>query len=209
MTYYFSVSFKYLTDDKLKSFAGTLFTRSADNPDYLKHKPYYDKVNSANKRFEKTTSDAALGGKDRTADKVEAKVDLVKAVTGYGRKLEDEANETGNPRILTDVGFELRNTTRTPKTPVTELDMPTLTAANLTKKGHAKLSWNEVKNAIDTDIRYRKKEDENWTMGNHTDGKEFFFTNLESNQPYEFQICAKGPKGVSTDWTDSETVWVT
>ena len=209
MMYYFSMGFKLFNGDKLKSFAGTIATRSADNPDYLKYKPCYDKVNSDNKRYDKTMSDAALGGKDRTADKAEAKVELVKSVTVYGRKLEDEANETGNSRILTDVGFELRNTTRTPKMPVTELEMPTLTATNLTKKGHAKLSWDEVKNAIDTDIRYRKKGDENWTMGNHTDGKEFFFTNLDSDQPYEFQICAKGPKGVSTDWTDSEIVWVT
>ena len=74
----------------MKSFAGTIATRSADNPNYLKYKPYYDKVDSAHKRFEKTTSDSALGGKDRTADKAEAKTELIKVSTSYGGERDEQ-----------------------------------------------------------------------------------------------------------------------
>ena len=209
MNFYVLLSFKYDTDDKLVTLTTTIDKRSAGNADYDFARAALNAVKTDAASFSAARANAALGGKDRIADRKEAKEVLGRSLGLLTRKLEDKANETGNPRLITDLSLELRSTTRTPKAPVTELEMPTLTAANLTKKGQAKLSWSKVKNAIDMDIRYKKKADAAWITGNHTDSEEFLFTNLESDQIYEFQICAKGPNSISSDWTDSEIAWVT
>ena len=203
------LSFKQFSDDKLVTLATTMGTQSKGNADYDFAKQVLNNVETSVTLFSTARGKAVLGGKDRIADRNEAKQVLIRSILAANRKLEDKANETGNPRIITDLGLELRSMTRTPKAPVTELEMPTLKADNLTKKGQAKLSWAKVKNAIDMDIRYKKKADALWITGNHTDSAEFLFTNLESDQIYEFQICAKGPNNISSDWTDSEIVWVT
>ena len=206
MTVYVSLAFKSYAIDRLVSFATTIHERMTADAKYVALKPSVDDTKASLVAFNKAIANAKNGGKDRIADKSDAKAALIKQLSSLARKIEDAAND--NPRFITDSGFELRSMTRTAKEEVTELDTPVLTIIDLKRAGCAKLVWDEMPNVLNYPIRFKKKVSEGWQMGEFPDSGEFTFTNLEPDTPYEFSVCAAGANNVKSDWSTPVRFWV-
>ena len=200
-----SLKFKSYPDDRLATFANTVYERMSVDTKYTALKPSVDNLHTGQILFNSTIANAALGGKDRTDDKNASREALIKLLVSIAHKIEEMTDD--NPRVITEAGFDIRNTNKTPKEDVTEMDTPVLTVTS-NRKGFAKLVWNKVPNAINYAIKHKAKTETAWQNGNYYSEPAFSFTNLESETVYEFQICALGPKNVSSDWTAPTSVWV-
>jgi hypothetical protein len=204
-----SLAFKQYSDDKLVSFAHTVFQRMSTDPQYGAFKSFVDEVNSKNDRFIVCVADAKLGGKDRYNNRDVAKLNLLKVLTRLATEIQHSVND--NERFITDAGFEVRNVGRNNKKAavvVKELDIPTLTATDLDNLGCAETKWNEIPNAIIYALQHREKGETSWQNGDYNHIGEFTFTNLESEKVYEFQVRALGPFSTSSAWSPTVTIYV-
>ena len=209
MALYVSLGFKKLKDDGLVTFANTVFERMIVDSKYVSLKSAVEGMKTGKELFSSAISTATLGGKDRLNNRNMAKTELHRLLIVIARKLEDMAGD--NPRIITDAGFEVRSSAKAAKTseePITELEVPVLTVTNLTKKRCVRLNWSEVDNAIDFDIRYKLQKNADWITDVHYHLNEFIFDDLESKNVYDFQIRARAQFGVSSDWTETESAWI-
>ena len=210
MSLFVSLAFKKYLDDKLVSFSNTIYQRMTDDQKYASLKEYVDDIKTKNTAFILAIANAALGGKDRKDDKKTFREALIKHLVKVARQLEDLAEERGNDsRVITDASFEVRNTNRAEKEPVTALDTPVLVAKDIDKKtGWASLIWVKVSHALTYAIRHKKKSETVWQNGNYNDTGEFTFTNLEPDNVYEFEICALGPNGIASGWSRATPIYV-
>ena len=193
------------------SFANTIYERMTADAKYLALKPAYDDVKAAVTAYSIAIANALNGGKDRLADRDEAKDVLVNQLASLARKVEDACGD--NPRFITDAGFEVRTSVRGPKErtakeSVTELATPALKVTNDNRKNFAKLDWPEVVHTLTYAIRMKKKEETVWQNGNYNDDNQFVFNNLDSETVYDFTICAIGSNNVKSDWSPVVSVWV-
>ena len=80
--------------------------------------------------------------------------------------------------------------------------VPTATPSG-SRLGAIRLTWADVANATDFDIRYREEGRTEWIVrSNQRSGTEI--SGLVSGEAYEFQILAKNAQG-SSDWSESTT----
>ena len=206
-----SVGFKKHKDDRMVSFATTIYERMLADAKYLALKPAYDDVKAAVTAYSIAIANALNGGKDRLADRDDAKDVLVNQLSNLARKVEDACGD--NARFITDAGFEVRTTVRGPKErtakeSVTELATPVLKVTNDNRKNFAKLNWSEVPHTLTYAIRMKKKEETPWQNGNYNDANQFIFDNLDSETVYDFTICAIGSNNVKSEWSPVASVWV-
>ena len=206
-----SIAFKRHKEDRMISFATTIYERMSADAKYLALKPTYDDVKAAVTAYSTAIANALNGGKDRLADRDEAKDVLVNLLYSLSRKVEDVCGD--NPRFITDAGFEIRTVgrgakERTVKEAVTELATPALKVTNDNRKNFAKLDWPEVVHTLTYAIRMKKKEETVWQNGNYNDVNQFVFDNLDSESVYDFTICAIGSNNVKSEWSPVVSVWV-
>jgi hypothetical protein len=194
-----SLSFKKLPQGELTSFVNNVVQRMTENAAFVALKPQVDELKAKLDAFNIALSNAALGGKDRTADKNDCLVAMINQLTVVARLIEIMPNLS--ERGIIDAGFEVRNTTRTPKT-IRDLETPTgLATKRIDKSGAIKLEWSPVENAINYAIEYKKKEDETWKNGSYNNRPEYSFTNLEPDTFYDFKVKTLGPDGFTSDWS--------
>lgn len=206
-----SIAFKRHKEDRMVSFATTIYERMSADAKYLALKPVYDDVKAAVTVYSTAIANALNGGKDRVADRNDAKDALVNQLSILSRKVEDACGD--NPRFITDAGFEIRtigrgSKERTAKEPVTELATPALKVTNDNRKNFVKLNWLDVPDTLTYAIRMKKKEEPVWQNGNYNDVNQFVFDNLDSETVYDFTICAIGPNNVKSEWSPVVSVWV-
>ena len=206
-----SLGFKKHKEDRMVSFANTIYERMSADAKYLALKPTYDDVKAAVTVFSTAIANALNGGKDRLADRDAAKDVLVNLLFILSRKVEDACGD--NPRFITDAGFEIRTSGRGPKErtakeAVTELATPALKVTNDNRKNFAKLNWSEVPHTLTYAIRMKKKEETPCQNGNYNDVNQFIFDNLDSESVYDFTICAIGSNNVKSEWSPVVSVWV-
>ena len=130
-----SRGFKSYTDDKIVSFANTVYERMSSDSQYITLKPFVDDIKVKKDALVTGIAFAVRKDQDRRDEKNAFKVALINFLDKIAHKLEDLVEERGNnSRVITDAGFEVRNTTKKEKEPVTELDMPVLIAKDVDKK---------------------------------------------------------------------------
>ncbi len=205
-----SRGFKSYTDAKIVTFASTIYERMSSDNQYITLKPFVDDVKVKKDALVTGIALAVRKDQDRRDEKNAFKIALINLLDKIAHKIEDLVEEReNNSRVITDAGFEVRNTTKKEKEPVTELDMPVFIAKDVDKKaGWASLTWGKVLHALTYAIRHRKKSETVWQNGNYNDKGEFTFTNLEPDNVYEFEICALGPDGISSGWTGATPIYV-
>lgn len=206
-----SMAFKRGTDDALVGFTNTAHLKMSTNSQYAAFKSLYEDADLKKQAFVVCIAAAVLGGKNQTADRNAARKALIKILVAIGHQLEDAAND--DERFITDAGYEIRNTARSSKKAriaslITSIDTPTLKAENLDTPCFVRLTWNEVDNGIIYLIRHKKQSETVWQSGNHSDGDEFTFTNLESETVYEFEISALGPNNLTSSPARAIPVYV-
>jgi hypothetical protein len=207
-----SLSFKREADDTLVTFANTVTQRMLIDPQYASLKPYVEAIDVKNKKFTVSIADAVLGGKDRSDDKKTNRMDLEKSLVFVARQLEYLAD--GNARFITDSGYTLRAATKSNRkaknlAPIESLETPVLKVKNLDKAGYAEMEWEEIKNALYYGIQFKLRAETTWTNGQYNHVGEFVFTNLESDNVYEFQVRAMGPFGILSSWSAPVPVFIT
>ena len=212
MAVFASMGFKKYTDDGVVSFAHTVKQRMSNDPKYAALLSYVDEIEVKNKTFSARIADAVLGGKDRNDDKNVGRADLEKTLVFVARQLEYMAN--GDARFITDSGYELRASNRTSRKAkdlpsIDSLETPVLTVKNLTQNGYAEMTWADIKNAIYYGIQFKLRTETTWTNGQYNHIGAFTFTNLESDNVYEFQVRAMGPFGILSSWSAPVPVFIT
>ena len=208
MKYTISLAFKLYSEDRLLSFATIINERMTATAQYVALKTSYEAMRASLTAFSTAKANALNGGKDRIRDKNDAKMTLIEQLAALGRKVEDAAGE--NPNFITDAGYEIRATTRTPaaKEMVTELQTPKLKCSNENRKNYAQLEWPEMANVLVFGIRFKKKTETVWNMDNFNDDFSFVFNNLESDMAYDFSIRAIGSGNVKSDWSPIGSIWI-
>ncbi len=210
MSLYVSLDFKKNGDDKLVTFSNTIYQHMSSDSKYTALMPFVDDIKAKNDAFIVGISNAAQGGTKLTETKNVCRKALVEILCKVTRRLEimTEDNED-DTSIITDAGYEVRNTSVKSKVTVAGLKAPVLKAENDDdKSGCAKISWNAVAKAINYAIRYKKKSETAWQNGIYNDKKEYMFTHLEPDTVYEFQVAAQGPNGVMSDMSATVTIYV-
>lgn len=198
-----SLGFKQYADDKLVSFSNTSYKMMSGDVKYASLKSFIDDTKLKNDAFISGIALAARRDTGLIADKNNLREDLIKHLVKVARQLEDLAEDNDDDtRIITDAGFEVRGTTRTPKSAkkaMMVLDTPVLEAKNIENKpGFATVKCKRVKNAINYAFLYRILDEPVWQNGTYDSTGEFTFTNLESRKVYEFQIIAQGTNGLAS-----------
>ncbi len=210
MEIFVSVAFKQYPDDKLVTFTNTVYQKMSTDTQYTTLKSYIDDIRVKNDAFIAGIALASRRDTGLIADRKNLKEILLKHLVKVARRLEDLTADNGNnPRIITDAGFEVRNTTKTEKEPVTALDIPVLTVTTTDNKpGMAKLNWKTVVHALNYAIRHKKMTETAWQNGDYNDKGEFTFTNLESGHVYEFEVCALGSNSISSGFSTTVRIYV-
>lgn len=205
-----SRNFKTYTEDKTVSFANTIYERMSSDNQFITLKPFVDDIKVKKDALVTGIALAVRKDQDRIDEKNIFKKDLVNLLDRVAHKLEDLVADNGNnPRIITDAGFEIRNTTKSEKEAITSLQIPVLSAQDIENKpGELLLKWKPVPNAINYAIRYKKKAETEWHSGFFNDKERFTFTNLESDNVYEFQVCTLGSNSLSSGYSASVTIYV-
>lgn len=207
-----SLGFKREADDTLVTFSNTVTQRMLIDPQYAALKSDVEAIDVKNKKFSASIADAALGGKDRNDDKKTNRIDLEKSLVFVARQLEYLAD--GNARFITDSGYTLRTTAKSTRrskalAPIDSLEIPVLTVKNLTQAGYAEMTWDNIKNALYYGIQFKLRTETTWTNGQYNHIGEFVFTNLQSDNVYEFQVRAMGPFGILSSWSAPVPVFIT
>jgi hypothetical protein len=204
-----SLSFKREVDDTLVTFTNTVHHKMSTDTQYASLKTFVEGIRLKNDAFILSIANASQGGKDRNDIRKDCRFELEKLLVFVARQLEYLAE--GNPRFITDSGYELRNTKKTPKTttPITTLDAPILKVHNSEKTRCADLTWDDVKNVLYYGIRYKLRTETVWITDDFNDIGEFSFTNLEANNVYDFAVRAMGAGGVVSEWSTPVPVFIT
>lgn len=210
MSLYVSLAFKLYGDDKLVSFTNTIHQRMSVDTQYTSLLPFVEDVKAQNDAFILSISNAKQGGMKLTELKNACREALLVILCKVAKRLEIKTEDNkDDATIITDAGFEVRNTTQKTRETVKVLDAPVLEAENIKNKtGSARIKWKSVPKAINYGIRLKKQSETDWQNGNFTNKKEFIFTNLEPNTVYDFQIYAQGSDGVSSDMSAVVTIYV-
>lgn len=210
MALYVSLSFKQFGDDKLVTFSNTVYQHMSADTKYTTLTSFVADIKAKNDAFILGISNAAQGGKKLTDAKNVCREALLTVLGKVARRLEimTEDNED-DTSIITDAGFEVRNTATKTRESVATLKVPVLKATNIdTKSVYATINWNGVPKAINYAISYKKKSETVWQNGIYNNKKEYTFTNLEPDTVYEFRIAAQGPDGVMSDMSAPVTIYV-
>ena len=205
-----SRGFKSYTDDKIVSFANTVYERMSSDSQYITLKPFVDDIKVKKDALVTGIALAVRKDQDRRDEKNAFKEALINLLDKIAHKIEDLVEERGNnSRVITDAGFEVRNTTKKSKEPVTELGIPqNFIAANLSKSGSVQLTWEEVLDAINYTIRYKPKSETVWQNGIYNDKGTYTFTQLQPDTVYEFEVCALGPNGLIGEYATTVPIYV-
>lgn len=210
MSLYVSLDFKKFGDDKLVTFSNTVYQHMSSDSKYTALMSFVDDIKAKNDAFIVGISNAAQGGTKLTEAKNACRKALIDVLCKVARRLEimTEDNED-DTSIITDAGYEVRNTSTKTKENVAGLKAPVLKAVNDdNKSGCAKITWNGIPKAINYAIRYKKKSETTWQNGIYNDKKEYIFTHLEPDTVYDFQVAAQGPNGVMSDMSATVTIYV-
>lgn len=207
-----SMGFKTFADDRLVTFAHTIKQRTTADPQYASLKLFIDDIGVRNQAFISSIADAVLGGKDRNDNKMVDRTALIRVLVTVAHQIEYLADN--NPRVITDSGYEIRNAAKASRKAkdlpqITSLETPVLTVKNLEKDGYAELTWDDIKNALYYGIQFKLRTETTWTNGQYNHIGEFTFTNLESDNVYEFQVRAMGAFGVLSSWSAPVPVFIT
>lgn len=207
MRLYISRKFKKDSDDTLVSFSNTVYQKMTDDVKYALYKPMVDDIKVKITAFVLGIANAKPGGTDRKSDKNALREALIWVLEDVAVQIERIPNLTA--RFITDSGFEVRTAEKKSKEPVTSLGIPqNFMAANLSTAGHAKITWDEVENAINYTIRYKPKSETIWQNGLYNDKGSYTFTQLQSDTVYEFEVCALGPNGLIGEYATTVPIYV-
>ena len=207
MRLYISRKFKKDPDDTLVTYSNTVYQKMTDDVKYAVYKPFVEDIKVKNDAFILGIANAKPGGTDRNSDKNDLREELIWILEGLAVQIERTPNVTA--RFITDAGFEVRNTEKKSKEPVTGLGIPqNFIAVNLSTAGHAKITWDEVLNALNYTIRYKPKSEMVWQNGLYNDKGTYTFSQLKPDTVYEFEVCALGPNGLISEYASTVPVYV-
>jgi hypothetical protein len=208
---YVSLAFKQYSNDKLASFTNTAYQQMSDEPQYAFLKPSIDELKVRNEAFLLGIALASRRDVKRIEEREVLRAELLEfLVKNITRRLED--SDQNSVSFITGAGFEARDTKakKTAKPVITELAMPTnVVGINLPKSGSVTLSWTKSLNANNYALYFREKSETAWHNGSFTDKEAFTYANLKPETIFEFQICALGPNGLTSEPSLPIPVYVT